>query len=119
MKRTSNRPQKIGDQIQRELVDLIHSQLKDPRIGIVTITQVEVSSDLNHAKVFFTAMTDKEHADRTYQALQHAAGFLRSGLAHRLKSYSVPTLHFVYDDSIEAGIRITTLIDRAVQEDRK
>ena len=119
MKKHSPRAQRVADQIQRELADLLRLHLKDPRVGMVTITAVDVSPDLRHAKVLFTHLVGAEHAPSTVQALEHAAGYLRSELAHRLKLYSVPRLEFVYDDSIETGIRLSKLIDRAVDEDSK
>jgi ribosome-binding factor A len=119
MKRHSQRAQRVGDQIQRELADLLRLHVKDPRIGMVTLTAVEVSADLSHAKVLFTHLAGKERADEAVKALQHTAGYLRTELSHRLKLYSVPQLHFAYDDSIESGLRMSKLIDDAVAEDRK
>ncbi|MGH8798682.1 MAG: 30S ribosome-binding factor RbfA [Casimicrobiaceae bacterium] len=119
MKRHSQRAQRVGDQIQRELADLLRLHVKDPRIGMVTVTAVEVSADLSHAKVFFTHLAGKERADDAVKALQHTAGYLRSELSRRLGLYSVPQLHFAYDDSIESGLRLSKLIDEAVAEDRK
>src|SRR5437016_1051122 len=119
MKKTSQRAHRVGDQIQRELAQLLRDEIKDPRVGRVTITGVDVTSDLAHAKVFFTQLAGREQADATVQALQRTAGFLRSELAHRLSLYSVPQLTFVYDESIESGMRVSKLIDEAVAEDRK
>ena len=119
MKKTSQRAQRVGDQIQRELADLLRVHIKDPRIGMVTVTSVEVSPDLSHAKVFFTHLAGREHAQAAVEALQHTAGYLRTELSHRFKLYSVPQLHFVYDDSIESGLRLSNLIDAAIEEDRK
>ena len=119
MKRHSQRAQRVADQVQRELAALLRDEVKDPRVGRITITLVEVSADLSHAKVFFTHLAGREHADEVVHALQHTAGFLRSELSHRLKLYSVPQLHFAYDDSIESGMRISQLIDAAVAADRK
>jgi ribosome-binding factor A len=119
LKKVSQRARRVGDQIQRELAELLREDVKDPRVGRVTITGVEVSSDLSHAKVFVTHLAGREHADEAVHALQHTAGFLRSELAHRLKLYSVPQLHFAYDDSIESGIKLSQLIDEAIAEDRK
>ncbi len=119
MKRHSQRAQRVADQIQRELAGLLRDEVKDPRVGRITITVVEVSADLSHAKVFFTHLAGREHADEAVQALQHTAGFLRSALSHRLQLYSVPQLHFTYDDSIESGMRLSQLIDDAVAADRK
>ena len=119
MKKNSQRAQRVGDQIQRELAELLRLHVKDPRIGMVTVTAVEVSPDLSHAKVFFTHLAGAEHAAAAVEALQHSAGYLRTELAHRFKLYSVPQLHFVYDDSIESGLRLSRLIDDALAEDRK
>ena len=119
MKRLSQRAQRVADQIQRELATLLRDEVKDPRVGRITITTVEVSADLSHARVFFTHLAGREHADDAVQALQHTAGFLRTELSHRLGLYSVPQLHFAYDDSIESGMRLSQLIDEAVAADRK
>jgi ribosome-binding factor A len=119
VKRYSQRAQRVGEQIQRELALLLRDEINDPRVGRVTITGVEVSADLSHAKVFVTHLAGREHADEAVRALQHTAGYLRTGLAHRLKLYSVPQLHFAYDDSIEAGMRLSQLIDEAVAGERK
>ena len=98
----------------------LRNEVKDPRVGPVTITAVEVSADLSHAKVFFTHLAGREHADEAVQALQHTAGLpAHASLSHRLKLYSVPQLHFAYDDSIETGMRLSQLIDDAVAADRK
>src|SRR5574340_709587 len=119
MKRHTQRAQRVGDQIQRELAALLHDAVKDRRVGTVTVTGVDVSADLSHANVRFTHLAGSEHAAEAVAALAHAAGFLRSELARRLDLYSVPQLHFVYDDSIESGLRLSQLIDAAVAEDRR
>jgi ribosome-binding factor A len=119
MKKHSQRAQRVGEQIQRELAELLRDHVKDPRVGRVTVTAVEVSPDLSHAKVFITHLAGAEHADEAVTALQRTAGFLRTELAHRMQLYSVPQLHFVYDDSIESGMRMSQLIDDAVASDRK
>ena len=119
MKKTSQRARRIGDEIQRELADLLRNEVKDPRVGPVTITGVEVSADLSHAKIFVTHLAGRDTAAPAIKALQHTAGFLRSALSHRLSLYSVPQLHFAYDDSIESGMRLAQLIDDAVAADKK
>jgi ribosome-binding factor A len=119
MKKHSQRAQRVGEQIQRELAELLREHVKDPRVGRVTVTAVEASADLSHAKVFVTHLAGIEHADEAVQALQRTAGFLRAELGHRMKLYSVPQLHFAYDDSIESGMRLSQLIDDAVASDRK
>jgi ribosome-binding factor A len=119
MKRHSQRAQRVGEQIQRELAQMLRDGVKDPRVGRITITAVEVSPDLSHAKVFVTDLAGSEHADEAVRALDRTAGFLRSELAHRIRLYSVPQLHFAYDDSIESGMRLAKLIDDAVASDHK
>lgn len=113
------RTERIAQQIQRELANLIRLELKDPRVGMITLTSVEVSSDYSHAKVFFTSLVSSVRQEETTAGLQHAAGFLRSHLARRLKLRILPQLHFVYDTSVEQGIRLTHLIDEAVAADRE
>jgi ribosome-binding factor A len=119
VKRHSQRAQRVGEQIQRELAQMLRDEVKDPRVGRVTITAVDVSPDLSHAKVFITDLAGGEHAEESLRALGRTAGFLRSELAHRMNLYSVPQLHFAYDDSIESGIRLSKLIDDAVASDHK
>ena len=119
MKKNTQRAHRVGDQIQRELAELLRLHVKDPRIGMVTITAVEVSPDLSHAKIFFSHLAGAEQKNTAVEALQHTAGYLRTELAHRLKLYTVPQLHFVYDDSIESGLRMSKLIDDAIADDGK
>lgn len=106
----SGRPQKLGDLIQRELSELVQRELRDPRVGMITITGVDVSPDLSHAKVFYTAL-DPAHVQEAAQGLKRAAGFLRSQLARRIKLYTTPELRFAYDESVERGDRMSRLID--------
>jgi ribosome-binding factor A len=104
---------RIADQIQRELAELIRTEVRDPRVGLVTLTGVELSRDQSHAKVFFTVLgADGEEA---LEGLGRAAGFLRSELARRLTTRKVPELHFAYDESVERGVRLSRLIDEAVK----
>ncbi len=112
------RSRRVAEQVQRELAEIIRLELKDPRVGMVTLTDVEVTTDYTHAKVYFTLFGDQEKADATLHALEHAAGFLRSELAHRLKFRTVPQLHFKYDTSVERGIKLSNLIDQAVASDK-
>ncbi len=110
MKKQSGRPQKLGDLIQRELSDLVQRELRDPRVGMITLTGVDVSPDLSHAKVFFTTLS-REHVDEAKQGLKRAAGFLRSQLARRIRLYTTPELRFEYDGSVERGDRLSRLIE--------
>ena len=109
-----SRSARIADQIQRELAELIRLELRDPRVNFVTLTGVELSRDKSHAKVFFTVMGGEAQQEETLEGLQRAAGFLRSALAHRLTTRTVPQLAFAYDESIERGVRLSRLIDDAV-----
>ncbi|MBM3394613.1 MAG: 30S ribosome-binding factor RbfA [Betaproteobacteria bacterium] len=113
MAKNPARQSRVADQIQRELADLIRLEMKDPRVGLITITGVDVTRDYAHAKVHFTAMQGEAQAEEVTRALQHAAGFLRSELSHRLALRSVPQLHFAYDVSVERGMHLSRLIDEA------
>lgn len=113
------RSRRIGEQVQRELSDIIRLELKDPRVGMITVTDVEVTPDHAYARVYFTLLGDKSRVEETEAGLQHAAGFLRSQLARRLKLRMVPELHFKYDASVERGMRLSQLIDEAVADDAK
>jgi ribosome-binding factor A len=118
MKKTSSRSRKIGDQIQRELAELFREHVKDPRIGFITITGVEVTNDNAHANVYFTHMDSVKTAKDAEESLARASGFLRSEIGHRLNTYTVPQLHFIYDSSIEHGMEMSALIDKAIASDK-
>ena len=107
-KKSSGRPQKLGDQIQREVSDLLARELRDPRVGMLTITAVDVSPDLSHAKLFFTLL-EKDRLEETLAGLKRASGYLRTQLARRLSVYTVPELRFVYDESVERGDHLARL----------
>ncbi len=109
---TPNRAFKVADQIQRDLTELIARELKDPRVGMVTIQAVEVTPDYAHAKVFFS-MLNGDPVETT-AALNQAAGFLRNGLFKRLHIHTVPTLHFLFDRTTEQAADMNALIARAV-----
>lgn len=113
------RSRRIAEQVQRELSDIIRVELKDPRVGMITITDVEMTPDNAHAKIFFTLLGERSRIDEATAGLQHAAGYLRSQLAQRIKIRIVPQLHFEYDASVERGIRLSQLIDAAVADDKK
>jgi len=134
----SPRVQRVADQIQRELATLIQLEVKDPRVGMVSITGVDVSRDLAYAKIFITVLNtlsddgevndstlsapgelDKLEIEENLKALKKASGFLRTMLAKRLRIRSVPKLEFHYDGSIERGQQLSSLIDDALAADRK
>jgi ribosome-binding factor A len=113
---TPNRSNRVNDQIQRDVAELIRD-LKDPRIGMVTITHVEVTPDYAHAKVFFSLLIGKP--EDTEAALNEAAGYLRNGLFKRLMIHTVPTLHFHFDRTTERALELSAIITRAVADKAK
>ncbi|MFL9922963.1 30S ribosome-binding factor RbfA [Herbaspirillum lusitanum] len=105
---------RVADQIQRDLSEIIAFELKDPRVGMITITEVQVTPDYAHAKIFFTTLKDDAEAVKnTVTALRTAAGFLRNQLGRRLHIHTLPELHFVHDNSTVRGIEMSRLIDEA------
>ena len=112
-----NRAFKVADQIQRDLTELIARELKDPRVGMVTLQGVEVTPDYAHAKVFFSLLTGDPV--ETQAALNQAAGFLRNGLFKRLHIHTVPTLQFVFDRTSERAADMNALIAKAVSSRAK
>lgn len=117
MPKDYSRTLRVADQIQRELADLIQHEIKDPRIRQVTITAVEVTRDYSHAKVFYTMLGSREEKFLVENGLEHAKGFLRSNLSHRMKLRITPQLQFIYDESVERGVRLSKLIDEAIAQD--
>ena len=108
---------RVADQIQRDLSELIARELKDPRVGMVTIQAVEVTPDYAHAKVFFSLLAGDPQACAA--ALNHAAGFLRAGLFKRLQIHTVPTLHFQFDPTPQRAADMNALIAQAVASHSK
>ncbi len=105
---------RVQDQIQRDLAEIIAFELKDPRIGMITLTEVQITPDYAHAKVFFTTLIDNEDAVKnTLKGLQTAAGFMRNLLGKRLHIHTLPELHFVHDTSTIRGMEMSKLIDEA------
>lgn len=114
MPKDHSRPRRVAEQIQRELAELIQLEVKDPRVGMVTLTDVEVTPDYSHAKIYFTLLNQGHPLDETLQGLNRAAGYLRSQLAHRMRLRVMPQLHFVFDSSVERGVQLSHLIEEAV-----
>jgi ribosome-binding factor A len=115
---TEARSRRIESEIQRVLAALIAREVKDPRVGNVTITGVKVAADMGAARVYFTPFASREAPEQVRQGLTHAASFLRGELGRRLGLRHAPRLEFVFDDSIEGAARLSGLIDRAVAADR-
>lgn len=117
----SSRSRRVGEQIQRELAQLIQMEVKDPRVKWVTISAVKVSKDFSHALIYFTVLGDyNETVDKNVLAgLEKASSFLRRELGRRIKLRIIPELHFKYDDSTVRGTHLSSLIDAAIAADKK
>ncbi len=111
------RLRRIGDQIQREISSILAGELRDPRVALVTITEVRVAQDMAHAKVFYTTLSTSTDRAELAQVLERASGFMRSLLGRRIKTHITPELHFEYDQSIEHGLALDRLIDDALRDD--
>jgi len=118
MPKDFSRSRRVGEQIQREIADMLHSESKDPRFKLLTISAVEVANDLAYAKVFFTLLDDSLDIDNVQQALVKASGFMRKQLAKRMSLRIVPNLRFVYDKSIAYGTSLSSLIDDVIESDK-
>ncbi|MDP6535303.1 MAG: 30S ribosome-binding factor RbfA [Gammaproteobacteria bacterium] len=137
MSEMSSRVQRVADQIHRELAMLIQMEVSDPRIGMVSVTSVNVSRDLAHANVYVTVLNtmtgsdvlndstlvapgelDKLEIEENLKALRKASGYLRSMLAKRIELRSIPKLQFHYDESVERGQQLSNLIDDALAADK-
>ena len=116
MAREYSRTQRVADQMQRELAQLIQREVRDPRLGMVTVTAVEVSRDM-----FITLMNRDSAEDiaLNLEILKDASGYLRMLLGRSMKLRTIPQLHFQYDESIRRGVHLSSLIERAVAEDRQ
>lgn len=123
-----DRTERIGAELKRELYEVLRDEVRDPRLADLTIHEVRVVKDLSHAKVFFTCLptvvadgaagisTDAAHGVAQTRLLNgRLAGFLRHALSQRVRLRTMPELHFVYDESIGAGMHLSALIDRAVE----
>jgi len=114
IEKSFSRRDRVAEQIRREVAELIRTELKDPRVGMVSITDVEVTADYSHAKVFFSTLAGSEHVPAVLTGLQKAAGFLRRELGKRISIHMTPQLHFVFDQSLERGADLSKLIQEAV-----
>lgn len=121
MAREFSRPQRVADFLRKELATLMQFEMRDPRVGMINLNDVEVSRDLAHAKVFVTCMNaeTKEEAKEVLDVLNNAAGFLRSRLSESARMRSVPRLRFYFDESVKRGRELTALIDKAREADSR
>ena len=118
MPREFSRTRRVSEQMQRELAQLIREEINDPRVGsMVTVSAVDVSRDFGHAKVYITILDDQQDRKETIGILNKAAGFLRHEIGSRMTMRTIPQLHFHYDESIERGSHLSSLIDSAIASD--
>ncbi|MBD8068257.1 30S ribosome-binding factor RbfA [Bacillus sp. PS06] len=106
----SIRPTRVGEQMKKELSDIIGRKIKDPRIGFVTVTDVQVTGDLQQAKVYISVLGDHEQRENTLKGLAKAKGFIRSEIGKRIRLRKTPEIQFEFDESIDYGNRIETLL---------
>ncbi|BCL75127.1 ribosome-binding factor A [Jeongeupia sp. HS-3] len=113
MARQFTRSDRIAQQLQRDIAELIRGELDHPKASLITVTDVEVTRDHSHAKIFYTFMGTPEDAQAIATKLEQAKGFLRSELSRGFKLFKMPELHFHYDHSVELGFKLDTLISQA------
>ena len=123
MPKAYSRTSRLGEQIQRDLAHMIQFEMKDPRLGMVTLNYVKVAKDLGYADIYFTVMgakgeTDAEIRKQTSAILNDAAGYLRNELARIMRTRITPHLRFHYDESMDRGHHLTGLIRKALEEDK-
>ena len=120
MAREFARTDRVAQEIQKEIAMIIQREVKDPRLGMVTVNAVEITRDLAYAKIFVTFFTlEGQNIDHSLEVLNEAASYIRTLLAKRIKARIMPELRFVYDKSMVEGVRMGHLVDQAVAEDEK
>lgn len=111
------RPRRVAALIKKEVSQMLQREIKDPRIGFVTVTDVEVSEDLRHAKVFVSVLDDDEAKEETMEGLENAVGYIRRELGQRIRLRHTPEILFRYDDSIERGAKIFDILKDLNQDE--
>ncbi|MFJ7638549.1 30S ribosome-binding factor RbfA [Peribacillus sp. NPDC097264] len=114
----SLRANRVGEQMKKELSEIIGRKIKDPRIGFVTVTDVEVTGDLQQATVYISVLGDQEQREKTLQGLEKAKGFMRSEIGQRIRLRKTPELFFEFDESVDYGNRIESLISQIKKEEK-
>ncbi|HCY6716157.1 TPA: 30S ribosome-binding factor RbfA [Staphylococcus aureus] len=115
---SSMRAERVGEQMKKELMDIINNKVKDPRVGFITITYVVLTNDLSQAKVFLTVLGNDKEVENTFKALDKAKGFIKSELGSRMRLRIMPELMYEYDQSIEYGNKIERMIQDLHKQDR-
>ncbi|MBA6290790.1 30S ribosome-binding factor RbfA [Colwellia sp. MB3u-70] len=120
MAREFARTDRVAQEIQKEIAMIIQREVKDPRLGMVTVNAVEITRDLAYAKIFVTFFTlEGQNVDVSIEVLNEAASYIRTLLAKRINARIMPELRFIYDSSMVEGVRMGNLVDKAVAEDEK
>jgi ribosome-binding factor A len=112
----SSRQQRVGDLLRAEISEIVQMKMRDPRLGFLTVTGVEVSRDLRHASVFVSVLGKEEDGSTALDTLNKASGFVRSELGHRVELKHTPELHFVIDKSLERSMRISEVLKKILDE---
>ena len=107
-----SRSERLAHQLQQEIATIIHRELKDPRLGFVTVTRVELSKDLSHAKVLFSCLGDADKLKRSHEALDNSARYIHALIKKRLRLKVIPEITFRYDESIAGSIAFTETLER-------
>ncbi len=118
MPREFSRNQRMAEQIRRDLSEIIRDELKDPRMGFLSLTEVRLTKDLSQALVF-ASILEQDKQQETMDTLHRAAGFLRSSLAERMRARTVPVIKFIHDDSLQKGAEMEALIQKALATDAR
>ncbi len=113
------RAHRVGEQMKKELGDIIGRKIKDPRIGFVTVTDVQVSGDLQQAKVYISVLGDEKAKEETLKALTKATGFIRSEIGQRIRLRKTPEIYFEFDESLEYGSRIESILKELKKDDKE
>jgi len=114
-----SRPERVADQIRAEVTTMISRELHDPAVGFVTVTRVQVSPDLQHARVYYTSLGDEATRGNTARALDRAAGFMRRQIGQRLRLRRAPEIHFHFDESVGHQDRVEQLLKEIADEQRE
>lgn len=109
-----SRSDRVSEAIRRELAQLIATELKDPRVGMISLTAVEITPDYAHAKIFYTTMAEGDALEHIQEGLVRASGFLRRELGRRVRIHTTPALHFVHDETLARADHLSRLIDKAL-----
>jgi ribosome-binding factor A len=117
MPREFSRSERMAEQLRRELAEIVRDEIKDPRLGFVSFTEIRMSRDLSHA-IVYSSVLESEKQDESIAVLNRAVGFIRKEIARRIRARIVPTLKFVVDESVTRGVAMDELISEALESDR-